>query len=128
MLSLQRCRSLIGTDCNLTDAQVEQLRQELYAFSEVALAAFSAQKPEPKRGGSKERSVSPLLSQVPELERPQVEERAAILEYDGGRTRSEAERQAFGEWVQSKRPARLDQKQRRNNSRRSRKSRLTKKQ
>jgi hypothetical protein len=66
VLSLQKCRSLLGTDCNLTDAQIEQLRQELYAFSEVAVGAFCAQAHGPKSNGSQPRSVSALLGQVPE--------------------------------------------------------------
>lgn len=102
MLSLQKCRSSLGTDCNLTDAQLEQLRQELYAWAEVAIGAFCAQRPGPKSNGSKAESVSPMLSVIPSDERTQVEERAAILEFEAGRTKPEAERQAFGEWVQAK--------------------------
>lgn len=117
MLSLQKCRSLLGTDCNLTDAQLEQLRQELYALSEVAIGAFCVQRPGPKSNGSKPQSVSPMLSQVPENERAQVEERAAILEYEAGLKKAEAERQAFGEWVQSKKPAGRPRKGRRNKPR-----------
>jgi hypothetical protein len=120
VLSLQKCRSLLGTDCNLTDAQLEQLRQQLYAFSEVAIGAFHAQRQGPKSNGSEAKGVSALLTQVPEDERQQVEERAAILEYEAGRKKAEAERQAFGEWVQSKKRASPPRKARSENRRRGR--------
>jgi hypothetical protein len=100
VLSLQRCRFLLGADCNLTDAELEQLRQELYAWSEVAISAFCAQKP--LLGSCRERGDSPMLKAIPDGERPGVEERAAILEFEAGLRKPEAERQAFGEWTASK--------------------------
>lgn len=120
MLSLQQCRSLLGTDCNLTDAQVEQLRQELYALSEVAIGALQNQKLGPKSNSSGDPEICPMLSQIPDCERAQFEERAAILEYQGKLTRPEAERQAFGEWVQSKKLATTPLKRHRTKRRRRR--------
>ena len=111
---LHECRSLLGTNCNLTDAQLERLRLELYALSEVAIGAFCAQASEPMGNDSNARTVPSMLSQVPENERVEVEKRAAILEYELGRKRSEAERQAFGEWAHSEKPAGPSSKQRRN--------------
>lgn len=98
MLTLQKCRSLLGADCKLTDAALEQLRQELYALSDVAVEAFCATR--------KADSCPPresCLDAIPDPERKTAEERAAILEYEAGLKRPEAERQAFGEWVKSKR-------------------------
>jgi hypothetical protein len=37
-LSLQRCRSMLGSGCELTDAQVLKLRDALYDLANVALA------------------------------------------------------------------------------------------
>lgn len=37
MLSLQKCRLLLGPNCELTDSQIDQIRQELYALAHIAL-------------------------------------------------------------------------------------------
>lgn len=102
MLSLQKCRSLLGADCKLTDAELELLREDLYAFADVAVGAFCAQKKVGSGIGPMSQNVSGCLSVIPGPEREAVEERAAILECQGGLKKPEAERQAFGEWVQSK--------------------------
>jgi hypothetical protein len=102
VLSLQKCRSLLGTDCKLTDSQVEQLRQEIYALSDVVIESFCAQKVYGAGSSAESQNVSGCLSGIPHPEREVVEERAAILEFEGCLKKSEAERQAFGEWAQSK--------------------------
>jgi hypothetical protein len=105
VLSLQKCRSLLGADCKLTDAELEQLQRELYAVADVAIGVFCAQKSSGSGSGSgdgsKSQIVSGCLGGIPEEERETFEERAAILEYEGGLKKPEAERQAFGEWVQA---------------------------
>lgn len=128
LLDLEKCRLLLGTDCKLTDSQLEQLRQEIYALSDVVLESFCAQKlPGAGRTG-KSQNISGCLNGIPHPEREAVEERAAILEFERGLKKSEADRQAFGEWVQSTKPADYFRKQRRKNPRRARKPRLTQKQ
>jgi hypothetical protein len=97
VLTLQKCRSVLGTDCKLTDSELEQLRQELYAYADIALESFRASKT-PQIGPI----VESCLDAIPDHERETVAERAAILEYEGHLQKPEAERQAFGEWVQSK--------------------------
>jgi hypothetical protein len=109
VLSLQECRSLLGADCTLTDSQLEQLRRQLYAWSEVAIGELCAQKKptsqknSPANGGN-------CLSIIPDTEREAVEERAAILEFEAGLGRPEAERQAFGEWAKLKKPGEKQQR------------------
>lgn len=97
MLSLQKCRSLLGTHCKLTDAELEQLRQEMYACADVAIESFCASR---KPGASP--TGESCLEPIPIEEREAVAERAAILEFDGNLKKPEAERQAFGEWVKAK--------------------------
>jgi hypothetical protein len=40
VLSRARCQALLGPDCALTEAQFEQLRQDLYALAELAVESF----------------------------------------------------------------------------------------
>jgi hypothetical protein len=42
MLSLQRCRELLGDTCPLTDNQLMAVRSTLYAVAELALDAVEA--------------------------------------------------------------------------------------
>ena len=105
MLSLQNCRVLLGTDCNLTDVEVEQFRQQLYAFADVAVEAFCAS----RKGGLRPTNQG-CLDAIPAQERESVAERAAILEYEGNLRTAEAERQAFGEWARSKKTPRNHRK------------------
>jgi hypothetical protein len=37
MLSLRRCRELLGPNCSLTDFQVESLRDEMSAFADILI-------------------------------------------------------------------------------------------
>lgn len=103
MLSIARCRFLLGTDCKLTDVELEQLRHELYALSDVAVTTFCAQNNLGCRNGSGTGKAPGNFTLIPASERQALDERAAILEYEAGLKKPEAERQAFGEWVQSKR-------------------------
>lgn len=105
MLTLQKCRSLLGADCKLTDAELEQLRHELYVVAEVAIADFCVTRKAGSSNGLKSQNVPNCLVEIPEAEREAVEERAAILEFEGLLKKPEAERQAFGEWTQSKKPS-----------------------
>lgn len=59
---MQECRLLLGTDCELTDAQIELLREQLYAVANVALDTFCEVCKTPddiKSGASKITSVYP---------------------------------------------------------------------
>lgn len=128
LLDREKCRLLLGTDCKLTDSQLEQLRQEIYALSDVVLESFYAQKLSAAGRLRESQNISGCLSGIPHAERETVEERAAILEFERGLKRCEADRQAFGEWVESTKPAGYFRKKRRKNPRRARKPRLIQKQ
>ena len=43
MLSIQQCRKLLGNSCPKTDEELEDLRDQLYGFANVAVTAFSDQ-------------------------------------------------------------------------------------
>ena len=60
-LSISICRDLIGPGCSLTDEEVATLRDQLYSVAEA---------------------ITSLMPTPEELE--SVEERAAIMEFEGG--------------------------------------------
>ena len=106
-LSLLQCRKLLGNDVVLADAELMRLRDELYQLAEIALEGFRER--EKRQAGTctaSGRNLVPKLSEnrttfsmVPEIDRESVEERAAILEFEGGCTSELAECQALLEWA-----------------------------
>jgi hypothetical protein len=89
MLTIEKCRKILGSDCPESDTDLEKLREHLYSFARVAVEILP-----PRNRGS---GFAESIRLLPEDERYEAEERAAILEYDGGFTRNEAERLAFSE-------------------------------
>jgi hypothetical protein len=39
MLSIDRCRDYLGSDCPLTDEEIEAVRDQLYALATLAVGA-----------------------------------------------------------------------------------------
>lgn len=39
MLSLERCRRLLGSDCSLSAAELKDLRRQLYALARIVIEA-----------------------------------------------------------------------------------------
>jgi len=92
MLTLLRCRQLLGAAGEgLTDVQVEQVRDEMYAVAQSFLSSAGA-----RRGGN---TAGPALAWrlVSGGRCEALEERAAILEFDAGLSRDMAERAAFAQ-------------------------------
>ena len=59
MLSLERCRSLVGPACRPSDEQLEQMRQELYALAEMIVDDLhQRERPSKPEGTSNERPRS----------------------------------------------------------------------
>lgn len=96
MLSLQRCRAILGH--RLDDADLERVRDQLYAVAAVTVEAFiqGQRSPAPRDVGSLggEADRRDALALLPPEERVAVEERAALMEFDGGLDRDRAERHA----------------------------------
>jgi hypothetical protein len=40
MLSLEQCRRILGTDCQMPDAALKRLRDDLYALADITVVAF----------------------------------------------------------------------------------------
>lgn len=90
MLSLQRCREILGRDCLLDDDQLARLRDQFYGLTDVITGKLLAHRSGWSAGGFKA-----ALTLLPECEREDVEERAAIIEFDAGLERGQAERKAI---------------------------------
>ena len=80
MLSLNRCREILGADERLSDQEVEHVRGQSDAFAEVAVSvALTGDRPAVETLDSRWTAAQAHLT---EDERVEVEERAAIFEVD----------------------------------------------
>jgi hypothetical protein len=120
MLSLKRCREILGTDSPETESDLELLRDQLCGLARVVVEACPAQRrrnsqrnaPDGARQafhgaarGNEPKELacfSEALARLPEEERYEVEERAGIMEFDGGLDRGAAEQAAFSEFWRAK--------------------------
>jgi hypothetical protein len=83
MLSLERCRKVLGSDTKLSDEDLATLRDQLYCLASLTLELRDHQK------------KSTLKKPDGDLiDRDALEERAAIIEFEGNVSRDEAERNA----------------------------------
>ena len=98
MLSLARCRNLLGTTAHqLSDADVQALCEQMYALANVAVTQYTLTA-EVRRDACD--SVRHLATSDELID---VEERAAIAEFDGGLKRDVAERVDFDNFVRAHR-------------------------
>ena len=118
MLSVNKCRELTGQDPNISDEQLERMRDELYSLANVILdgtpAAELSSPHEPlghedgKHAGRNRpvvESASPyadVLALLSDDDRYEVEVRISIHKSDGGCTRVQAEALALDEHWKSK--------------------------
>ena len=91
-LSVQRCRDILGTAVGESDLAIEQLRDQFYAIARSWIDS----------GAKDFRSSSAVLASLSEEDRAEVEERAAVMELDGGLTRSEAEHAAVAAFIRQR--------------------------
>lgn len=97
MLSIARCRELVGPNRALTDDELLALRDQLYAVAHLALDLREADRRE------REKLVTDLLATEGSDALYDLDERAAIREYDGGSPRPYAEWAAMADVVRSRR-------------------------
>jgi hypothetical protein len=96
MLSLQKCRELLGPSANLSDSELSALVNSLYVLAEAAVRLHARAR--------RKHDGRPLGAD----ELPDVDERAAIMEFDGQMSRADAERLARGSVTRDRRPSRVD--------------------
>lgn len=101
MLSIKRCRELIGANEEIADQEIERLRDQLYGLAAVVTDKLLAESDTrqknnhvaAQRGHSYEYIIA--LNMLTEDEQDDVDERAAIIEFEGNADRDTAERQAI---------------------------------
>jgi hypothetical protein len=106
VLSTARCRALLGLQSSLTQAQLEQLRQDLYTLAQITIEGF--------RKREERTDIAPGAIGLPSIRAPfnirtlthltaedhdSLEERSAILEFEAGFDREPAEKEALLEWA-----------------------------
>jgi hypothetical protein len=110
MLTLERCRQILGDEVPVSDSDLERWRDQLYGLARVVVEAC----PRKRRGkglphvpdaarraidgmarGTEPAGFPEAVAMLPEDERYEVEERAGIMEFDGGLDRNAAERVAM---------------------------------
>lgn len=87
-VAIERCRKLLGPDLHLSDAEVLRLRGQM----EVIASHLCERLAREGRHNGHGASTAGLLA---EAEREEFEERAAIMEFEGGSDRRTAERRAL---------------------------------
>lgn len=90
MLTIEQCREILGDDVHLSDERLERLRDELYRVADVVTEHIATTAPSLAR----EAGLEAALALLPEEEREDVAERAAIMEFEGGTPADKAERAA----------------------------------
>ena len=91
MLPLDECRRILGSDCDVSEPSLERLREQMCDLATVVIEGFEEQSQASRvLTGNEEQ-----LEMIPEEDRHEVEERAAIIEFLGGKSRSEAEQLAM---------------------------------
>jgi hypothetical protein len=102
MLSNARIKELLGGRAErLSDAELNQLTEDLYTLARHVISAYSPNNPDCH--------VAPeetTLAVIPADEREAVEERAAVLEFDAKMSRDVATRAALNLYVVDHRAAR----------------------
>ncbi len=119
-IPVELCRQILRKDCGFTDAALVLLRDQMEALARVVVEALprqrqgnaSQQAPDAARqavdGGAKveeppkQASFPDAFAELPDSDRYDVAERAAIMEFDGGLDRDTAERAAFNFYWRSK--------------------------
>ncbi len=81
MLSISQCRKHLKKGSNVSDVELEQLRNHLYQLADIAINAFV-------RGKDNKEEKKIMLTDI-------QAERAAIMEFDGKIDKDTAERHAF---------------------------------
>ncbi len=102
LISLDRCRKLLGADAAVSDEELTEIRESLYQLAHVVVSAYTEQHHAVDVGVASE-EFEEFLKRLPPEEQEEVEKRAAALVQDKGMCREKAERVAITEYIESQR-------------------------
>lgn len=95
MLTVKNCRQFLGLESdNLSDREIEALRDQLYCLATLTTTQFLKTQ-SPAKSESNVLDFRTALSSLVDDERDSMEERAAVMQFDGNLSRDEAERAAI---------------------------------
>jgi hypothetical protein len=97
-ISVERCRQLVGRG---SDEELATVRDQLYALADVAVRAFCELQASERRApaGAFDQALNWLHPEDAE----DAKERAAIIEFEAGTSRADAERKALSAVVSRRR-------------------------
>jgi hypothetical protein len=101
VFSIKRCREILGPNAPVEDQEIEQLRDQIYGLADIiAETLLSRTKSQAAIELADERTrdyndYSVALRMLSEDERDDVEERAAIIEFEAEADRETAEKRAI---------------------------------
>ncbi len=108
MLSLRECQEILGHQSNLCSESLEHLRSQLYGIAEdivdVGIRSAGSNSSYISTPKSKSVKIDPeivpnfelAIERLPDDQREEIIERSAIMEYNGGIPKDEAEKYALG--------------------------------
>lgn len=102
MISLDKCREILGPECTLSDTDLELFRQHLYTLAEIAFEAYPQLKsPKPSISRSKQKVVNfeSMLRLLTETEREAALDWIAITVFDEELSREEAENKILADYL-----------------------------
>ncbi len=86
MLTVEQCRMILGPDAPESPDEIEKLRDQLYVLAKVWIEQGAVQAVN---------RADHILCEMGNDERYEIEERAAVLEFDGGMDKADAEKAAI---------------------------------
>jgi len=95
MLDLERCREILGNHAAISDDRLRRLREEMYLLANVLSECVIAGTKGGVASSPNAGAFDDAAAHLPMHDRDEAEERAAILEFEGGFSRDEAERRAI---------------------------------
>jgi hypothetical protein len=90
-IPLEECAKTLGV---VPDAKLQQLVDQMHVFAKIVVEDYCEHRKEPRPSGGSG-GFAKAATLIPEQDLYEIEERAAILEYDGGHHRDVAERKAI---------------------------------
>lgn len=108
MLSLDRCRALLGGDGTQSDGELGAIRDQLYTLARLAVASYSEVERlrATGRDDAETGEFTTALALLADAQKDEILERAAIIEFDGSIGRRQAERRAVQGLLARKRRSR----------------------